>query len=77
MLADVAIVFRGDRGLKQTFTKEAAITEIKRLSNEGWIAPIGASIKGYCTGFEGTKSRSNNHPTFGLFPARRYYKIDT
>lgn len=59
----------------KTFTREEAIAECQRLSNEGWVAPMGASIKGYCTGFEGTKSRFSNHLSFGLFPARRYFRL--
>lgn len=59
----------------KTYTKEQAIAEIRKLSEEGWVAPIGASIKGYCTSFQGTKSRFSNHRSFGLFPAKRYLRL--
>lgn len=59
----------------KTFTQEQVIQECDRLTNEGWVAPAGAFIKGYCTGFAGTKSRFNYHRSFGLFPAKRYYRL--
>ena len=51
---------------------EAAIASIQ---SQGWIAPAGAFIKGYCTGFAGNKSRFNDYPSFGLFPSNRYYRL--
>ncbi len=59
----------------ETFTREEAIAKIQEISNQGWIAPRGAVIKGYCTSFQGTKSHFNNHPKFGLFPAKRYLRL--
>lgn len=59
----------------EILTKEEVIEECDRLKSEGWVAPAGAFIKGYCTGFKGTKSRFSNHPSFGLFPAKRYYRL--
>lgn len=59
----------------ETFTKNEVQEKCARLQDEGWVAPAGAFIKGYCTGFEGTKSRFNNHPSFGLFPEKRYFRL--
>lgn len=59
----------------ETFTKNEVLEKCARLQDEGWVAPAGAFIKGYCTGFEGTKSRFNNHPSFGLFPGKRYFRL--
>lgn len=59
----------------EVLSKVEVIKECDRINNSGWVAPIGAFIKGYCTGFKGNKLRFNNHPSFGLFPAKRYYKM--
>ena len=59
----------------EVLTKEEVETAIATIQNEGWVAPIGAFIKGYCTGFKGTKSRFSNHLSFGLFPGKRYYRL--
>lgn len=56
-------------------TVEEVLRECDRLNSEGWVAPAGAFIKGYCTGFQGTKSRYSNHPSFGLFPGKRYFRL--
>ena len=59
----------------KVLTKNEVDLAIASVKDEGWVAPAGASIKSYCTGFEGTKSRFSNHPSFGLFPGRRYFRL--
>ena len=59
----------------KVLSKIEVIQECDRINNSGWVAPIGAFIKGYCTGFKGNKSHFNYHPSFGLYPAKRYYKL--
>ena len=59
----------------EVLTKEKVEAAIALLQNQGWVVPSGAFIKGYCTGFEGTKSRFNSHPSFGLFPGKRYFRL--
>ncbi len=59
----------------EVLTKEKVEAAIALLQNQGWVVPSGAFIKGYCTGFEGTKSRFNSHPSFGLFLGKRYFRL--
>jgi hypothetical protein len=58
----------------ETFTLEEVINECSRLTAEGWVAPLGAVIRGYCTGFDILPGVSN-YPNFGLWPARRYFRL--
>ena len=59
----------------KVLTKEKVEAAIAIIRNQGWVASSGAYIKGYCTGFEGILSRFNNHPSFGLFPGKRYFRL--
>lgn len=59
----------------EVLTPEKVFAAIAIIQSQGWVAPPGAFIKGYCTGFKGTKSRFNEHPSFGLFPGKRYFRL--
>lgn len=59
----------------EVLSKEEVEQAIAIIKTQGWIAPAGAYIKGYCTGFKGTKLRFNDHASFGLFPGKRYFRL--
>ena len=69
------VVEKKSSPLIEVLTKNQVSQAVANIQNQGWIAPAGAFIKGYCTGFAGTKSRFNNHPSFGLFPGKRYFRL--
>lgn len=57
------------------FSRKQVLEECKSIRSKGWVAPPGAFIKGYCSGFERKKAHFNYHPSFGLFPGRRYFRL--
>lgn len=59
------------KSLSKKETEEA----IASIESSGWIAPTGAVIKGYCTGFDKIKGGISEAENFGLWPATRYFRL--
>ncbi len=65
-----------------TYTREEVLTAIPqgsasrraKINDEGWVAPIKAKIKGYCTGFDMSPGMTD-YPDFCLWPAYRYFRL--